>query len=157
MSVAFFRAAGLFGETVLAFATKREIPTKGHIDLLRKYAKLSENQQSIVVAMADSLDSLRKRSIDADITPLTMTFDFLVILEWAVETLSAVIHLMTAESSEIRASCAKLVKISQKITGVRDNLKSKGGGQVYNKLTIIAALSTTLSATAGGVGDFHRQ
>lgn len=151
----FLRAISLFGETVKAFARKREIPSDAQIDSLREDAKqLPENQQDIVVAMVGSLASLRKKAMDAGINPITMTVGFLVMLEWSIDTFSVVINVMTAEKPEIRAPRAKLVELRQTLTRIRENLESQGGEQAYQRIALQNAFSIIMSATAG---DSHRQ
>jgi len=153
--LAFLKAIRLFGETVMAFARTREIPSDTQIDSLRKDAEqLPKNQQDIVVAIVGSLTSLRKKAMDAGINPITMTVGFLVMLEWAIDTFSVVINMMTADKPEIRAPRVKLVDLRQTLTRIRENCKFLGGEQAYKKIALDAVLSMRNSATTdGAAGD----
>ena len=135
-----------FADSVHAFARSRQLPTNEEITRFRTEAKvLSAPFQPIVSAMADSLDSLKQKMIDAG-----KSASMADMLQWAVDALAHVISIIPEDRPEMKAARSKLVLLQKKLTVKKDQLNAVGE-------PLLLQLASLLSAMAGGAANTQGQ
>jgi hypothetical protein len=128
----FLRNTRLFEKSLHSFARNRVIPTDDDIlSLLEGWENLREDQSAIIIAMADSLASLRKRAIDAGVNPKTMPVGYLEMLQWVIDPLKPIIKMIPQEKPEMRVVREKLETFRGSLKDKRDHVIFIGGEQGY--------------------------
>jgi hypothetical protein len=150
----FLRAVNDTAGFVRKFARERVIPEQSQIDLLRTNAEsLDGLLKAIVIACADSMAALHIKATNAGVNQKTMPVGFLEMLQWASDALSPIISMIPGEKPEMRAIKAKLEKISQGFTRMRETFESQGGESAYEELALMVALSSYLAGHTDGAAN----
>jgi hypothetical protein len=96
--------------------------------------------------MADSLESLRQKTIDAGVDSVTMAD----MLQWALDALAQIISIIPENKPEMKAARNKLVLEHQKLTAIKGELDTVGEKSLFQ-------LAALLSAMAGGAANTRGQ
>jgi hypothetical protein len=130
--IRFFQKTKSYEKSLHSFVKNRVIPTDGNIrSLLEGVEDLRDDQKAIIIAMADSLASLRRRAIDAGVNPETMSVGFLEMLQWIIDPLKPIIKMIEQEKPEMRVVREKLKTFRESLKDKRAHVIFIGGEQGY--------------------------
>jgi len=130
--ILFFQKTKGYEKSLHDFARSRVIPTDDDIrSLLEGVEDLRDDQKAIIIAMADSLASLRRRAIDAGVNPVTMPVGYLEMLQWTIDPLKLIIKMIVQEKPEMRAVREKLKTFRKSLKDKRALIIRIGGEQGY--------------------------
>lgn len=152
--MAFIRFLGVvnrFVKCVHAFARIREIPSEEQIASFRTGAEKLEIYKPFAYAMADSLQSLRQKALNAGVNPHDMGSTTMSdMLLWSQNALESVITIIPENKPEMKAVHQKLVNFRDDLCGMRARLDAVGETGLFR-------LTALLSAMSGGAADTRGQ
>ena len=148
--VRFLRALKLFEGCVHAFARNRLIPSEEQIASLRSDEELGI-YKPYADAMADSLQSLRQKALDAGVNSRDMgSTTMSEMLLWSQNALESVITIILENKPEMKAVHQKLVNFRDDLCGMRARLDAVGETGLFR-------LTALLSVMSGGAADTRGQ
>jgi len=149
--IRFLRAAKLFEGGVHAFARNRSIPSGEQIASLRSSAEELGLYKPYADAMADSLQSLRQKALDAGVNSRDMgSTNMSEMWLWSADALESVITLIPENKPEMKAVRQRLVKFRDDLNSKRAHLDTVGDTPLFQ-------LAALLSAMSGGAADTRGQ
>jgi len=148
--VRFLRALKLFEEYIRAFARNRSIPSEEQIASLRSIAEELGLYKLYADAMADSLQSLRQKALDAGVNSRDMgSTTMSEMLLWSQNALESVITIILENKPEMKAVHQKLVNFRDDLCGMRARLDAVGETGLFRLTALLLAMSGGTADTRG--------
>jgi hypothetical protein len=145
---AFFQAVKSYEESVHAFARSRQIPSDEKITSFRTVAEGLPEHKAIVIAMADSLATIRQKALAAGVNSRDMGSTSMAdMLQWAVDALVSVISIIPENKPEMKAARVKLVKERDILYAIKGRLVAVGETPVFQFATLLLGMSGSAANT----------